>query len=142
MSSSTTGFPPPNLFHSKLNHVFPKNQILGQTLSFSSKKNSYLGFTVQTSSQTSFMSAMSEESKLEVKTTHIPDGYSKELEIAVRAVHMACLLCQRVQENLLSQSSDHVRSKDDDSPVTIAGNKNSFLSILCLLPFPNLGLCL
>ncbi|CAN4079012.1 unnamed protein product [Withania somnifera] len=33
---------------------------------------------------------------------------------------MACLLCQRVQENLLSERSEHVHSKDDDSPVTIA----------------------
>lgn len=90
------------------------------TISFSSKKDSYLGFTAQTSSQTDFVSAMDEDCKLELKSNYISDGYCKELEIAVRAVHMACLLCQRVQENLLSETSEHVHSKEDDSPVTIA----------------------
>ncbi|KAL8506985.1 hypothetical protein ACS0TY_017752 [Phlomoides rotata] len=48
-------------------------------------------------------------------------NYSKELEVAVKAVHMACLLCQRVQDSLLSKTNEeHVQSKDDDSPVTIA----------------------
>ncbi|KAL0305759.1 UNVERIFIED_CONTAM: PAP-specific phosphatase HAL2-like [Sesamum radiatum] len=46
--------------------------------------------------------------------------YSKELEVAVKAVQMASLLCQRVQESLLSRSNDHVQSKDDNSPVTVA----------------------
>ncbi|XP_075502979.1 3',5'-bisphosphate nucleotidase AHL-like [Primulina tabacum] len=48
------------------------------------------------------------------------DEYADELEVAVKAVHMACLLCQKVQESLLSKSSDIVQSKDDDSPVTVA----------------------
>ncbi|KAL6205665.1 hypothetical protein ACLB2K_022920 [Fragaria x ananassa] len=48
------------------------------------------------------------------------DKYAKELDVAVRAVHMACALCQRVQEGLVSASIDQVKSKDDDSPVTIA----------------------
>ncbi|GFP96341.1 pap-specific phosphatase hal2-like [Phtheirospermum japonicum] len=47
-------------------------------------------------------------------------NYSEELEIAVKAVHMASLLCQRVQESLLAKSNGHVQSKDDDSPVTVA----------------------
>lgn len=49
------------------------------------------------------------------------EKYSEELDVAVRAVHLACSLCQRVQEGLVSTSSDHVKSKDDDSPVTVAG---------------------
>lgn len=49
------------------------------------------------------------------------DKYAKELDVAVRVVHMACSLCQRVQEDLVSASSDQVKSKVDDSPVTIAG---------------------
>lgn len=49
------------------------------------------------------------------------EKYSKELDVAVRVVHMACSLCQRVQEGLVSTSSDQVKSKDDDSPVTVAG---------------------
>lgn len=46
--------------------------------------------------------------------------YSNELDIAVRVVHMACCLCQRVQESLVSTTDVQVRSKDDDSPVTVA----------------------
>lgn len=49
------------------------------------------------------------------------ENYSEELDVAVRVVHLACSLCQRVQEGLVSASSDHVKSKDDDSPVTVAG---------------------
>ncbi|KAG5622652.1 hypothetical protein H5410_007870 [Solanum commersonii] len=118
MSSCTSSFSNkvPHTF--RKNDIFPKKQILG-TLSWT-KKDSYLGFTAQTSSQTNFVSAMDEDCKLEVNSVYISDGYSKEVEIAVRAVHMACLLCQRVQENLLSESSEHVHSKEDDSPVTIA----------------------
>lgn len=118
MSSCTSSFSTkvPHTF--RKNDIFPKKQILG-TLSWT-KKDSYLGFTAQTSSQTNFVSAMDEDCKLEVNSAYISDGYSNEVEIAVRAVHMACLLCQRVQENLLSESSEHVHSKEDDSPVTIA----------------------
>ncbi|KAM3362418.1 PAP-specific phosphatase HAL2-like [Capsicum galapagoense] len=125
MSTTTTlSFPtklPHTLVHSKIpNNVFQKNQILGN-LSFCSKKICQLGFTSQvSSSQTNIVSAMGEDCKLEVSSMNNSEGYSKELEIAVRAVHMACLLCQRVQENLLSESSQLVHSKDDNSPVTIA----------------------
>uniref|UniRef100_A0A7N0SWC2 3'(2'),5'-bisphosphate nucleotidase n=1 Tax=Kalanchoe fedtschenkoi TaxID=63787 RepID=A0A7N0SWC2_KALFE len=43
-----------------------------------------------------------------------------ELEVAVRAVQMACLLCQGVQEKLVAKDSNQVQSKDDNSPVTVA----------------------
>ncbi|XP_015895939.3 PAP-specific phosphatase HAL2-like [Ziziphus jujuba] len=46
--------------------------------------------------------------------------YSKELDVAVRVVHLACSLCQKVQEGLATTNSDQVKSKDDDSPVTVA----------------------
>ncbi|CAH9107850.1 unnamed protein product [Cuscuta europaea] len=47
--------------------------------------------------------------------------YSEELNVAVRAVHMACFLCQKVQKGLaFATSGELVRSKDDDSPVTVA----------------------
>ncbi|KAG4960512.1 hypothetical protein JHK82_037193 [Glycine max] len=52
-----------------------------------------------------------------------PEKYSKELEVAVRAVQMACSLCQRVQDTLISNArTNHrqVQSKDDNSPVTVA----------------------
>ncbi|KAL5736239.1 hypothetical protein ACOSP7_030709 [Xanthoceras sorbifolium] len=49
------------------------------------------------------------------------DKYCKELDVAVRVVHLACSLCQRVQEKLVSTTSGgYVKSKDDDSPVTVA----------------------
>lgn len=44
-----------------------------------------------------------------------------DLEIAVRAVQMACSLCQKVQDSLVSKSGAVVQSKDDNSPVTVAG---------------------
>lgn len=49
------------------------------------------------------------------------EKYAKELDIAVRVVHMACSLCQRVQKGLVSTDSAEVKSKDDNSLVTIAG---------------------
>lgn len=47
--------------------------------------------------------------------------YSEEVDVAVRAVQMACFLCQKVQQSLISKSNGQVQSKDDNSPVTIAG---------------------
>ncbi|EOY28371.1 PAP-specific phosphatase HAL2-like isoform 2 [Theobroma cacao] len=49
-----------------------------------------------------------------------PEKYSKELDVAVRAVQMACSLCQKVQESLISKANSPVHSKDDNSPVTVA----------------------
>ncbi|KAI4374718.1 hypothetical protein MLD38_012681 [Melastoma candidum] len=53
---------------------------------------------------------------------------AKELEVAVKAVHLACGLCERVQRRLVSSrgverggtSPPIISSKDDDSPVTVA----------------------
>ncbi|XVF70369.1 hypothetical protein PTKIN_Ptkin11bG0156500 [Pterospermum kingtungense] len=52
--------------------------------------------------------------------TEEKDKYGKELDLAVRIVHMACSLCQKVQQRLISTASEQVLAKDDDSPVTIA----------------------
>ncbi|TXG47319.1 hypothetical protein EZV62_026613 [Acer yangbiense] len=48
-------------------------------------------------------------------------NYSRELDVAVRAVQMACFLCQKVQQGLISKSNGQVQSKEDNSPVTVAG---------------------
>ncbi|XP_006349983.1 PAP-specific phosphatase HAL2-like [Solanum tuberosum] len=50
------------------------------------------------------------------------EKYSEELNVAVRVVHMACGLCQKVQKGFLGNAldDDEVKSKDDDSLVTIA----------------------
>ena len=50
----------------------------------------------------------------------LSEDYSEELEVAVRAVQMASSLCQRVQDTIIS-NQNQVQSKDDDSPVTVAG---------------------
>ncbi|RWR90735.1 PAP-specific phosphatase HAL2-like protein [Cinnamomum micranthum f. kanehirae] len=52
----------------------------------------------------------------------IPEGekYSRELDVAVRVVQMACCICQRVQESLIQSSNGLIKSKEDDSPVTVA----------------------
>ncbi|XP_042490057.1 PAP-specific phosphatase HAL2-like [Macadamia integrifolia] len=48
------------------------------------------------------------------------DRYSKELDVAVRIVQMVCSLCEKVQDNLITKTNEKVKSKDDNSPVTIA----------------------
>ncbi|KAL2932127.1 PAP-specific phosphatase HAL2-like [Bienertia sinuspersici] len=48
------------------------------------------------------------------------DKYSNEFDVAVKAVQMACSLCQRVQQGLISKTNSIVQSKDDNSLVTIA----------------------
>jgi len=67
------------------------------------------------------------------------DGkFSKELDVAVRVVHLACSLCQKVQNTLLSTTHQQVEFKDDDSLVTVAGNSFHSLSIFpfFLILFP------
>ncbi|KAH7836908.1 hypothetical protein Vadar_007271 [Vaccinium darrowii] len=59
--------------------------------------------------QTQFVFSSSERNK-----------YSKELDVAIRAVQMACLLCQIVLESLISKTNGQVHPNDDDSPVKIA----------------------
>lgn len=65
------------------------------------------------------------------------DKYSKEMDIAVRVVQMACSLCRMVQKGLVSTDGDQVKTKDDDSPVTVAGmHLHWILCIeLCFLEF-------
>ncbi|ESQ43029.1 hypothetical protein EUTSA_v10013845mg [Eutrema salsugineum] len=51
------------------------------------------------------------------------ESLATEMDTAVRVVHLASSLCVKVQEKLRLPSSTnggHVKSKDDDSPVTVA----------------------
>ncbi|KAJ0267124.1 PAP-specific phosphatase HAL2-like [Hirschfeldia incana] len=52
------------------------------------------------------------------------ESLATEMETAVRVVHLASSLCVKVQEKLRLPSSTngggHIKSKDDDSPVTVA----------------------
>lgn len=56
--------------------------------------------------------------------------YDIELQVGVRVVQMACCLCQKVQKGSFGPSPDHVISKDDDSPVTVAGKVIYFCRVL------------
>ena len=66
-------------------------------------------------------SVMEDHRNLVLPSSGVPDRYSKELAVAVRAVQMACSLCQKVQDSLISKTNTAVHSKDDNSPVTLAG---------------------
>ncbi|KAF4386893.1 hypothetical protein F8388_006848 [Cannabis sativa] len=76
--------------------------------------------------QTSCFSVMEQEEKSRVSPESLLDAEEqsprdeKELELAVRAVQMACSLCQRVQDSIISKTSNEIQSKDDNSPVTVA----------------------
>ncbi|KAH7838455.1 hypothetical protein Vadar_026619 [Vaccinium darrowii] len=80
------------------------------------------GGRVSKCNQTRVCSTMEGQTQL-VFSSSETDKYCKELEVAVGAVQMACLLCERVQESLISKTNGQpgqVHSKDDNSPVTIA----------------------
>ncbi|XP_059439660.1 PAP-specific phosphatase HAL2-like [Corylus avellana] len=64
-------------------------------------------------------STMEDQRNLRVAASE-PEKYYKELDVAVRAVQMACALCQRVQDSLIAKTNGQVQSKDDNSPVTVA----------------------
>ncbi|XVF25876.1 hypothetical protein REPUB_Repub13aG0251600 [Reevesia pubescens] len=69
--------------------------------------------------QNSSSSVMEDQRNL-VLSSQGPDIYSKELDAAVRAVQMACSLCQKVQDSLIIKTNSPVHSKNDNSPVTVA----------------------
>ncbi|EOA13546.1 hypothetical protein CARUB_v10026608mg [Capsella rubella] len=48
------------------------------------------------------------------------ESLEMEMDTAVRVVHLASSLCVKVQEKLHLPNGAHVKSKDDDSPVTVA----------------------
>lgn len=80
--------------------------------------------------QTCSSSVMEEEEDHKKLSLFSKEEYFKELDVAVRAVQMASSLCQRVQDTLISNTNHQVESKDDNSPVTVAGE--SFSSLLSL----------
>lgn len=76
-------------------------------------------------------STMEDQEKLGLfaRASSEPEQYFKELDVAVRAVQMACSLCRRVQDSLISKTGAHVQSKDDNSPVTVAGQSIYFFLV-------------
>lgn len=125
LSSASFGTKIPNpVFYTRTNNLQTKH-VVGTTKTFFFFTNSLR------SSSPQFVSLSNDNQTLQMEGGQFPlettDNYSKELEVAVRAVHMACLLCQIVQESLVSNGNDQVQSKPDNSPVTIAGNS----AIIC-----------
>ncbi|XAR66409.1 3'(2'),5'-bisphosphate nucleotidase [Bertholletia excelsa] len=92
---------------------------------FSLKRKNLLSSSKSIASLSNFNQTHHSSSTMEGQNEHFlaspqTDKYSKELEVAVRAVQMACLLCQKVQESLISKTTTPVQSKEDNSLVTIA----------------------
>ena len=128
--------------------IFRVPNILGQTRITNTKKltsTTYVGscfpthrkkthqnMSFQIVSQLKFNQNYSSSSIMEdqrnlVLSSPGPEKYSKELDVAVRAVQMACSLCQNVQDSLISKTNSPVHSKDDNSPVTVAGIPITFV---------------
>ncbi|KAK7327949.1 hypothetical protein VNO77_22042 [Canavalia gladiata] len=99
-----------------LNHVV-KQQGSCSTLNLSRK---HIGFVSKFDQICS--SPVMEDDNKELGLFCDSEEYSKELEFGVKAVQMACSLCQRVQNTLISNTGTNhqVKSKDDNSPVTVA----------------------
>ncbi|KAL5986912.1 hypothetical protein ACLOJK_015247 [Asimina triloba] len=108
--------PPPPSSSSIKGNIFPPPP-------FSSFSSSWDSSNLPVS-QSSAPPIGSQQSKMEMES--IANGFqssdkcSQELDIAVRVVHMACSIGQKVQERLVERSNEQVKSKDDDSPVTVA----------------------
>ncbi|KAF5190580.1 Pap-specific phosphatase hal2-like [Thalictrum thalictroides] len=100
----------PNLFFSSFSYKWRL---------ISSYRKLGFSFSTKAASFSSSSSVFMEGEKKEITFSESGD-YSKELGIAVIVVQMACSLCQRVQESLVSKTNDQVQSKDDDSLVTVA----------------------
>ncbi|BBH00837.1 HAL2-like protein, partial [Prunus dulcis] len=79
----------------------------------------HIGCCLSSFNQTQSFPVMEDQKKLSFSSPE-PVNYSQELDVAVRTVQLACSLCQRVQNSLISKTSDGVQSKDDNSPVTVA----------------------
>ncbi|GMP74801.1 hypothetical protein CsSME_00032110 [Camellia sinensis var. sinensis] len=115
---------PHALIHSRRSNFIPNHVASSFLLFLDSKKSigsSKPIVSLSKFNQTHLCSSTMEDQNQLVLTSSEPEKYFKELEVAVRAVQMACLLCQRVQDSLVSQTNGQVQSKDDNSPVTIAG---------------------
>ena len=87
----------------------------------------------RTYSSVSSSSSIMEDQKRVGPLVSGSESLSQELKVAVGAVQMACFLCQRVQSNLLKNNAQ-IQAKDDNSPVTVAGNFIVFSS-LCFYLF-------
>jgi len=111
-----------------LSHVVQPQPLVRGSCSISLSTTRHIGFLSKFDQTCASASPVMEEDEDQKKLSFFAKSgedddqeYSKELDVAVRAVQMACSLCQRVQESLISKTNHQVQSKDDNSPVTVAG---------------------
>ncbi|KAK9681847.1 hypothetical protein RND81_10G031600 [Saponaria officinalis] len=89
--------------------------------SFSTKTHFYSLFSRRNCSKSSIMENNKSNFVIkDVTLLHNDDKYCNEMDVAVKAVQMACDLCQRVQFGLTSKANSFLHFKDDQSLVTIA----------------------
>lgn len=117
---------PQALFFTNKNHNLLKNHVnFFHNRSYPKFRNPICCVS-KSDKKTQYFDEMEKKSNWVAIESDPDEKYGKELEIAVKAVHIACLLCQKVQENLIfngdNDNDDGVQAKDDSSPVTIAGN--------------------
>lgn len=134
---------------SKLPHRFGFTRTNASSLpNYAGLKPFFLFFPsthVHNSSQNRICSSVPSSSSIMEDNKHVgplisgPKSLSQELKVAVGAVQMACFLCQRVQSNLLT-SNAQIQAKDDNSPVTVAGNFVCFFFFGLFLSISETGL--
>ncbi|KAJ9129003.1 hypothetical protein P3X46_034236 [Hevea brasiliensis] len=113
----------------KVPHILGQGRIytpnyVGKFFCFFPCKRTYQNSSLQIVSLSklnqSFTSSIMEDLKSLDLSSPQPEKYSKEMDIAVRAVQMACSLCQKVQDSMISKANSQVQAKDDNSLVTVA----------------------
>ncbi|KAK9051740.1 hypothetical protein SSX86_028368 [Deinandra increscens subsp. villosa] len=113
-------FPPPSF---PINHTTPNNSLKShfRFLNYCPKSRTPICCISNCDQKTQSFDEMDKDSKWVSIESDVDEEYARELEVAVKAVHVACLLCQKVQERLVFDGDgENVQSKDDNSPVTIA----------------------
>ncbi|KAI5386499.1 PAP-specific phosphatase HAL2-like [Lathyrus oleraceus] len=105
----------------KFTHLEPKATPCFLSLHHNKNLSSHVGFVSKF--EQNYSPPLKKEDKQMVDLVTPSEEYSKELDVAVRAVQMACSLSKKVRHALISKpsSNDQVQSKDCSSPVAVAG---------------------
>ncbi|KAE9613516.1 hypothetical protein Lal_00015955 [Lupinus albus] len=109
-----------NIMKHKLNHVEAAGSCF-LPLNNKSPKNLTSHISFVSNFNNKYSSPMMEEDN---KMLSESEDYSNELDVAVKAMQMACFLYQKLQDTLVSMSTrcnDQVQFNDDNSLLTIAG---------------------
>lgn len=102
-------------------HLEPKASSCFLSLRRNKNLSSHVGFVSKF--EQNYSPPLKKEDKQMVDLVSPSEEYSKELDVAVRAVQMACSLSKKVRHALISKPSgnDQVQSKDCSSSVAVAG---------------------